>query len=86
MVTLSAAFNDPILNPILLGLISEKELRLILEKTLSFLDFTGTPSSALKMDWRILRAIGEKTGLLPSGPTNMSSSFSSSSTEVPRSY
>jgi len=76
MLTLQAAYMNPILRPLLDELISVPELQSLLDKTLAFLDLVATKSSALRIDWRILKATGEFTGLLP----NPSSSFSSTAT------
>ncbi len=83
VVTLQAAYMNPILKPILARSISKDELQRLTEKTMAFLSLTSTPSSALHSDLKILRAMTLKTGLTssnaPQGP-NTNSSFSSSNT------
>ncbi|KAH8685747.1 hypothetical protein BGZ60DRAFT_365116 [Tricladium varicosporioides] len=75
MLTLQAAFKDPILHE----LIDERELRDLLETTIAFLKLHAHNSSALNIDLRILQHTGMVNNLLPPHlfPSNMSSSFSS---------
>lgn len=81
MVTLQAAFVNPILKTLLERIISKEELVELTRNTMAFLQLLATPSSALHSDWKILRAMSLRSGLLgshaPQGP-NTSSSFSSS--------
>jgi hypothetical protein len=53
----------------------------LLEKTLALLKLVATPTSALALDYLILKRAGQNNGLLPGpqGP-NTSSSFSSNTT------
>jgi hypothetical protein len=83
VLTLQAAYMNKILRPLVLDLITIDGLRELLEKTMGFLLLAATPSSALYTDWKILKEVGRRTGLLgPSGP-NTSSSFSSTGADVP---
>jgi len=80
MLTLSAAYADPILSKLVLGFVTREELQDLLEKTISFLSLSATPTSALAIDMKLLQHIGQKVGLIaPDGPAT-TSSFSSSST------
>ncbi|KAG4411130.1 hypothetical protein IFR04_015729 [Cadophora malorum] len=84
MVTLLAAYMNPILNEILLRFITVHELRQLTETTLAFLQLTASPTSALHSDYKILRYMGQKTGITPPQGPNTGSSFSSSTTgDVP---
>ncbi|KAF4629171.1 hypothetical protein G7Y89_g8977 [Cudoniella acicularis] len=82
ILTLQAAFKDPILHE----LIDERELRDLLEKTIAFLKLVSHNSSALHIDLRILQHTGQLNNLLPthSQAVNESSSFSSTSGETGR--
>lgn len=63
MLTLQAAYMNPILNPLLLELITKNELITLVEKTLGFLALVGSPTSALAIDWKILNLTSRKNGL-----------------------
>jgi hypothetical protein len=78
---LQAAWKNPILRKLLNELITTEMLVYLLEKTLAFLRLVMTPTSALFLDYKILKMTGENNGLLggPQGP-NTSSSFSSATT------
>ncbi|KAG4430252.1 hypothetical protein IFR05_014263 [Cadophora sp. M221] len=80
VVTLQAVYKDPILNQILLRLITVEGLRELTEKTLAFLTLIASPGSALCSDYEILKYMGQKTGIIPSQGPNTRSSFSSSNT------
>lgn len=86
MLTLSAAYMNPILSKLVLEYISRDGLRDLVDKTIAFLALTATPTSALAIDIKLLQHVGVKAGLIsPEGP-NTSSSFSSSNTgDVPMS-
>jgi hypothetical protein len=82
---LQAAWKNSILRDLLDELINTEMLIYLLEKTLAFLKLVMTPTSALYLDYKILKKTGENIGLLsvPQGP-NTSSSFSSTTTaDVP---
>jgi hypothetical protein len=67
---------DPILRP----LVDERELADLTHTTLEFLQLVAQPSSALWVDYRILKWTAQYTKLIaPEGP-NTSSSFSSTTT------
>jgi hypothetical protein len=78
---LQAAWKNDILRQILDELITTEDLIFLLEKTLALLKLVATPTSALALDYLILKRAGMNNGLLPSpqGP-NTSSSFSSITT------
>jgi hypothetical protein len=78
---LQAAWKNRILRPILDELIATEELVYLLEKTLALLKLVATPTSALALDYIILKRAGMNNGLVPGpqGP-NTSSSFSSATT------
>lgn len=87
MVTLNAAYMNEFLRPLILkNVASENELRVLTENTIDFLRMNSTPSSALQTDIKILRCIGQKTGLLaspwPPGPATNSSFSSNHNTDV----
>ncbi|KAI6248017.1 hypothetical protein HI914_03410 [Erysiphe necator] len=63
VLTLQAAYNNPILKPLLLEHITKEELIVLVEKTMGFLALHGTPSSALAIDWKILDLTSRKNGL-----------------------
>jgi hypothetical protein len=76
VLTLQAAYMDPILRP----LIDERELAELTSMTLDFLHLVAQPSSALWIDYKILKHTAQYTKLItPEGP-NTSSSFSSTNT------
>ena len=71
---------DPILRPI----IDREELIYLSQKTMAFLQLIAHPSSALYIDYKILKHTGLVTGLVPPEGPNTSSSFSSNATgDVP---
>ncbi|POS86980.1 hypothetical protein EPUL_002580 [Erysiphe pulchra] len=63
VLTLQAAYNNPILRPLLLEHITKEELIVLIEKTMGFLALHGSPSSALAIDWKILDLTSRKNGL-----------------------
>lgn len=73
MLTLQAAYRDPVLKEY----VDAVELKDLLEKTLSMLKLVAQPTSALAIDYRILKHTGLGLGLIGKGP-NMTNSFSSS--------
>jgi hypothetical protein len=81
VLTLLAAYQDPILTKFIV----KDELHTLLVTTMAFLQLSGHSSSALDIDYRILKHVGEHLGLLPkSQEANTSSSFSSTTTgDVP---
>lgn len=80
MLTLSAAYMNPILSSLLLEVVNKEELQDLLHKTLDFLSLNSTPTSALAIDHKILKYVGQRAGLLPLDGPPTSSSFSSSNT------
>ena len=78
---LQAAWKNRILRGLLDELITTDQLVVLLEKTLGLLKLVATPTSALAMDYQILKRAAMNNGLLPlsQGP-NTSSSFSSTAT------
>ncbi|KAL5324528.1 hypothetical protein ACEPPN_009074 [Leptodophora sp. 'Broadleaf-Isolate-01'] len=89
VVTLQAAYVNPILQQIVLKFITVEELRDMTDKTLAFLSLIGSPTSALASDYKILKSMALKTGLtghMPPPVPNTGSSFSSSNTgDIPMS-
>ncbi|PVH80637.1 hypothetical protein DL98DRAFT_548976 [Cadophora sp. DSE1049] len=86
VVTLLAAYMNPILNQILLRFIKVDGLRQLTETTLAFLALIASPTSALHSDYKILKYMGQKTGITPPQGPNTGSSFSSSTTgDIPMS-
>lgn len=83
LLVLQAAWKNRILRPILDELLSTEELTFLLNQTLALLQLVATSTSALALDYHILRRAGRNNGLLPhnnpKGP-NTSSSFSSTTT------
>jgi hypothetical protein len=67
---------DPILRP----LVDERELAELTHTTLEFLLLVAQPSSALWVDYRILKWTAQYTKLIPPEGPNTSSSFSSTTT------
>lgn len=80
MLTLSAAYADSVLNKLVLEFVSRDELQDLMEKTVSFLSLTATPTSALAIDLNLLHHVGQKVGLIPPDGPAATSSFSSSTT------
>ena len=78
LITLLAAYNDPILRPIMD--MTKQELRELYEKTMGFLRLVAQPSSALYIDYKILEYVAKEVDLIPK---QASSSFSSTSGDVP---
>jgi hypothetical protein len=77
---LQAAWKNRILRGLLDELITTDQLVVLLEKTLGLLKLVATPTSALAMDYQILKRAAINNGLLqPQGP-NTSSSLSSTTT------
>lgn len=79
MLTLSAAYANPILSKLVLEFVTKDGLEDLLNKTLQFLHLSATPTSALTIDRELLSHLGSKVGLLPSIDGQASTSFSSSS-------
>ncbi|KAL2073772.1 hypothetical protein VTL71DRAFT_11098 [Oculimacula yallundae] len=88
VVTLQAAYMNPVLKQIVLKFITVDQLKDLTDTTLSFLELLATPTSSLASDYRILRRMALRTGLIGqagNGP-NSGSSFSSSNTgDIPTS-
>ncbi|RKF72256.1 putative c6 zinc finger domain-containing protein [Golovinomyces cichoracearum] len=63
VLTLQAAYMNPILKPLLLEEINKEELIVLVEKTMGFLALVGSPTSALAIDWKILDLTSRKNGL-----------------------
>lgn len=86
MLTLSAAYMNPILSSLVLEVVNKEELRDLLDKTLAFLSLNSTPTSALAIDYKLLKHVGQKAGLVPfEGPPTTSSFSSSTAGDVPMS-
>jgi len=65
VVTLLAAYDNAELNGILARIISVDELRSILCTTLAFLKLNVQHGSSLRVDYKILKHMGQKLKLLP---------------------
>jgi hypothetical protein len=61
---LQAAWKNDILRQILDELITTEELIILLKKTLALLKLVATPTSALALDYLILKKAGMNNGLL----------------------
>jgi hypothetical protein len=86
MLTLSAAYMNPILSSIVLEVVNKDELEDLLIKTLEFLNLNSTPTSALSIDYKLLKYVGQKAGLFQvEGPPTTSSFNSSNAGDVPMS-
>lgn len=77
---------NPILSSIVLEVVNKDELEDLLIKTLEFLNLNSTPTSALSIDYKLLKYVGQKANLLQvDGPPTTSSFNSSSAGEPPMS-
>jgi hypothetical protein len=79
MLTLSAAYADPVLQNLVLEIVPKEELLDLLNKTISFLNLTAAPTSALAIDNKLLQIVGQKVGLLNADGPATAASFSSTS-------
>ena len=64
MMTLTACYNDDTLKPLVLNIITKEKLIGILRKTIGFLNFTATRTSALATDALILKHAAVNAKLL----------------------
>jgi hypothetical protein len=76
MLVLQAAYMNPILQPLLLQHITTDDLRVLYDHTIRFLELIASPSSALTLDWKILKYTGRLSGLW--SHSDVTSSFGSS--------
>lgn len=64
-MTLTACYLDPVLQVQVLDIVTKDRLKEIVKKTIGFLNFIATRTSALATDAAILRHMAVKAGLYP---------------------